>query len=63
MSSRVNCNTYIINGVVEIRSYQAYLNYYFEVLKPAGLTTICSRVEDRRGRMCFHLRTIERARV
>ena len=63
MSSRENCNTYIINGVVEIRSYQAYLNYYFEVLKPAGLTTICSRAEDRRGRMCFYLQTVERARA
>ena len=61
MSSRENCNTYIINGVVEIRSCQAYLNYYFEVLKPAGLTTICSRVEDTGDRLCFHLRTIERA--
>lgn len=63
MSSRENCNIYIINGVVEIRSYEAYLNYYFEVLKPEGLITICSRVEVRRGRLCFHLRTIERARV
>ena len=61
-TSRECYNTYVINGTLAIRSYHAYLNYYFEVLRPAGLTTVCVGSSRRRGRECFQLQTVERGK-
>ena len=61
-TSRECFNTYIIDDAITIRSYHAYLQYYFEVLRPAGLTTVCVGSSMRRGRECFQLQTVERGK-